>query len=204
MSDNPNDNLSSPQTTSAAVVAAVVAGATRRRLLRGGLAAGPVLMTVASRPVMAQVCQTSSASTSMAGSRPNAMHSCVSGRTPKSWLRDESGSSGYLMEAGGGTKDKRLFGSLFPNGAEFATKTLVEVMKEGEAAGASARARVAAHLVAAVLNAERGLTPLEVVPIGKPQAIWFDYPLFRPTAGVQPWTDGQIITWLLTTMPVNS
>jgi hypothetical protein len=204
VSNDPNDNPPSPQASSSAVGAAVVASTARRRLLRGGLVAGPVLMTVASRPVMAQVCMTSSASTSMAGSRPNETENCVLGRTPTSWLKDQSGSSGYLMAAAGGTKDKRTFGNLFVNGGSYATMTLVEVMNAGKTS--VDRTGVAAHLVAAYLNAERGLTPATVLSLAKAQTIWSDYSAngkFVPTAGVD-WREPQIIDWLLTTMPVNT
>src|SRR6185312_8091379 len=57
----------------------------RRRLLQGGLAAGSVVMTVASRPVLGQVaCLTPSASTSMPTSG-NAPTQACSGLQPGQW-----------------------------------------------------------------------------------------------------------------------
>jgi len=175
----------------------------RRRLLRGGLAA-PVLMTVASRPVMAAECVTSSAHTSLTGSRQITRQSC-NGGTPTYWIKQERGSSGYLMEAGGGGNDKRTFGNVFSNAGAYTNLTLVQVLRKGEQP-AGTDDSVAAHLVAAVLNAERGMTPSTVLGASKAKDIWFDYSpdrTFVPTAGVS-WTSVQIVDWLRTTMPLNA
>jgi hypothetical protein len=58
----------------------------RRKLLRGGLAAGPVLMTVASRPVLGQVACTASAITSI-NMQSSLNHNCTitSGLSPEKW-----------------------------------------------------------------------------------------------------------------------
>ena len=56
----------------------------RRRLLRGGVAAGSVVMTVASRPVFGQPCLAASAMGSMPTSGHRAMQTC-SGLTPEQW-----------------------------------------------------------------------------------------------------------------------
>src|SRR4051812_24741280 len=58
----------------------------RRKLLRGGLAAGPVLMTVASRPVLGQVACTASAITSI-NMQSSINHNCTitSGLSPEKW-----------------------------------------------------------------------------------------------------------------------
>lgn len=175
----------------------------RRGLLRGGLAV-PVLMTVASRPVMAAECVTSSAHTSLTGSRQIARQDC-SGGTPTYWIKRERGTSGYLMDAGGTGNDKRTFGNIFANGGAYANLTLLAVLKKGELA-AGTHDSVAAHLVAAFLNAERGMTPSTVLGMGKAKDIWFDYSpdgTFVPTAGVE-WKSVQIVDWLRTTMPLNA
>src|SRR5271169_804135 len=59
--------------------------ATRRRLLQGGLAAGPVLMTLVSRPVLAQQCQTPSGFCSGNASVAAGAGSICTGRTPGYW-----------------------------------------------------------------------------------------------------------------------
>jgi hypothetical protein len=58
----------------------------RRKLLRGGLAAAPVLMTVASRPVLGQVACTASAITSI-NMQSSLNHNCsiTSGFSPEKW-----------------------------------------------------------------------------------------------------------------------
>jgi len=58
----------------------------RRKLLRGGLAAAPVLMTVASRPVLGQVACTASAITSI-NMQSSINHNCTitSGLSPEKW-----------------------------------------------------------------------------------------------------------------------
>ena len=57
----------------------------RRRLLRGGLAAAPVLMTVASRPVLGQtVCATPSLTMSLAASHNTSVITCA-GLSPEQW-----------------------------------------------------------------------------------------------------------------------
>jgi hypothetical protein len=199
-----SNQSSNPQPTTGAASAVVATSATRRRLLRGGFAA-PVLMTVAARPVMAAECVTSSAHTSLTGSRQIARQSC-SGGTPTYWIKQQRGSSGYLMEAGGGSgNDKRTFGNIFANGGVYANLTLLEVLKKGEMP-AGTDDSVAAHLVAAVLNAERAMTPSTVLSSSKAKDIWFDYSpdrTFVPTAGVT-WSSMQIVDWLRTTMPLNA
>jgi hypothetical protein len=57
----------------------------RRRLLRNGIAAGPILMSIASRPVLAQTaCVSPSAMGSIATSGQHAVSMC-SGLTPEQW-----------------------------------------------------------------------------------------------------------------------
>src|SRR6187551_2447861 len=58
----------------------------RRKLLRGGLAAAPVVMTVASRPVLGQVACTASAATSI-NMQSSINHNCsiTSGLSPEKW-----------------------------------------------------------------------------------------------------------------------
>src|SRR6187397_2843611 len=62
--------------------AAVALG--RRRLLRGGLSAAPVIMTLASGPVSAGLCQTASAYGSLNPSGTRTSETC-GGRSPAAW-----------------------------------------------------------------------------------------------------------------------
>lgn len=180
--------------------------ASRRRLLRGGLAA-PVLMTVASRPVMAQDCTTSSAHTSLSGSRQVATVPC-SGRTPAYWISQSNSQTvkqtAYLMEARGAGQPAATFGSVFSNAYGYGDMTLLQVLQAGQSS--FDKAGLAAHLVAAVLNAQAGFTPPSILSVAKAQDIWADYntlTYFEPTAGVR-WDSARTIDWLKTTMPLNA
>src|SRR6476646_350377 len=58
----------------------------RRRLLRGAVAAGPVLMTVTSRPVLGQTnCVAAYVATSLKSSHTAAATTFCSGLTPSQW-----------------------------------------------------------------------------------------------------------------------
>ena len=62
---------------------------------------------------------------------------------------------------------------------------------------------LACYLSAAWLNVGAGNTPINVLSGGTVKNIWNSYVgtgHYSPTAGVQ-WDDGQIVTWLKTTMP---
>ena len=61
----------------------------RRRLLRGGLAAAPALLTLVNRPVMANPCDTGSASGSANLSRRTALN-CTLGLGPETWGKETS------------------------------------------------------------------------------------------------------------------
>jgi hypothetical protein len=183
--------------------------ASRRRLLRGGMAAAPVLMTVASRPVMAQDCTTSSAHTSLGGSRQIAQQSCM-GRDPSYWISQNGSSawpSGYLMQAQGSGSTSKVattFGSVFGSAYGYGDLSMLQVLQAGQSS--FDKAGLAAHLVAAVLNAEALYTPASVLSVAKAQDIWSDYNAkgyFEPTAGVR-WDSAQTIDWLKTTMPLTA
>lgn len=181
----------------------------RRRLLRGGLAAGPVLMTVSARPVMAQDCTTSSAHTSLSGSRQIVQQSCLGGG-PTYWLSQNGNKgwpSGYLMDtqrSASSGKAATTFGSVFGNTFGYGDLTFQQVLQAGQSA--SDKSGLAAYLVAAVLNSGAGYTPASVLDVAKAQDIWSDYNTlgyYEPTAGVR-WDSAQTIDWLKTTMPLIS
>jgi hypothetical protein len=194
-SDSSESELISPA-SSTPVVKAAGRFALRRRLIRGGLAAGPVLMTVASRPVMAQDCTTSSAHTSLSGSRQVTTASCNGGSPAKQ--------TSYLMEARGAGQPATTFGSIFTSLYGYGDLSLLQVLQAGHSA--LDKSGLAAHLVAAVLNAQSGFTPPSILSIAKAQDIWADYNrlgYFEPTAGVR-WDSAQTIDWLKTTMPLGA
>jgi hypothetical protein len=81
----------------------------RRRLLQGGLAAGSVLMTVASRPVLGQTaCLSASAAMSMPASGSRTTQVC-SGLTPEQWeAMGTQWPTPYIGAVAGGTVVKSM------------------------------------------------------------------------------------------------
>jgi hypothetical protein len=220
----------------------------RRRLLRGGLAAAPALLTLASRPVLAtQTCFPGSASVSANASRTAAGLACR-GRTVNYWSQDSSFTEWPAPMASPGSKvqiaaanavtadatknvavlsgtaaaaaaptDSKLdaraaattFNSVFGTQGGYGTKTLVDVLRLNATSG---RDGLAAHLVAAYLNALKGFTPSVVLDVVTVKNIWTSFVArgyYEPTAGIRWFPDhaqpanprGGLIAWIKTTMP---
>lgn len=198
----------------------------RRRLLRIGLGAAPVLMTLASRPVLGngrswQVvggaqCVAPSGFASMPTSHPGRTYYC-SGRTPGYWKQPQHFGSWvapyFPTSVGGpGGHDATLFNAVFSvsQSPYPDTTTLLQVLDplvDGGVQGAGPPNDVARHIVAALLNAAAGWTP--VLTIAMVQGIWSEYMntgggtagYFEPTAGVK-WYHDDIVNYLLSTMPL--
>jgi hypothetical protein len=95
------------------------------------------------------------------------------------------------------------FGSAFGSTYGYGEYSFLQVLQAGQSS--FDKAGLAAHLVAAVLNAQAGYTPLSVLSAAKAKEIWTDYNsrgYFEPTAGVR-WDSANTIDWLKTTMPLN-
>jgi hypothetical protein len=101
------------------------------------------------------------------------------------------------------------FDSVFGRQGGYGTKTLTEVLRLNSNSGRDGLAR---HLVAAYLNALKGLTPREVLDVPTVKSIWTSFVArgyFEPTAGIRWFPDyaepaspsGGLIAWLKTTMP---
>ncbi|HEX7273278.1 MAG TPA: hypothetical protein VF420_14125 [Casimicrobiaceae bacterium] len=170
----------------------------RRRLLRGGLAAGPVLMTLVSRPVLGQrtggfVCTTPSGFVSANASTAGRGVTCL-GRTQGFWKNASASQwpAPYLPTT--------LFNAVFNNPAynPYNGKTLLDVL----GLGGGPPNNVARDIVAALLNAQAGLTP--VLTVSAVKDIWSEFittGFFSPQSGAH-WNADEIIAYLLTTMPV--
>ena len=174
----------------------------RRRLLQGGLGAAPVLMTLVSRPVLAQECLTPSAFVSGNASTGGQPALCT-GLTPGSWKQSQHFSSwnGYYPTTvpGPGGHSATTFNSVFtppfPNQG-FTGPTLLQVLQTGGGPPND----VARHVVAALLNSAANKTPVLTQTAVK--NIWTEYittGAYSPTAGVS-WNHQQIVDYLLTTM----
>jgi hypothetical protein len=177
----------------------------RRRLLQGGLAAGPVMLTLFSRPALgAFACQTPSGFVSGNVSQHGNVTFC-SGRTPGYWKQCQSFAfwpAPYFPTtiSGSGGHVATLFHSATTgfNGTQFGSMTMLAVLGTGgNAGGYTALGR---QITAALLNAAAGLTP--VLSVTAVRAIWNEFVskgYFEPTAGIQ-WDAAQIITYLNSTM----
>ena len=183
----------------------------RRRLLKGGLAAAPVLMTLASRPVLGcnTDCKTPSAFASInvqASYHGTAPQPCQ-GRTPGFWKTTACFHNQWPNPYCPGS-----ISGLWPHqqatpfhgattgfsGSVFHSKSMLDVLGLG-GGGTDAVGR---HITAALLNAANGWTP--VLTEAQVRDIWNEYVAtghYEPTAGVK-WGADQIVAYLKSTMPL--
>jgi hypothetical protein len=185
----------------------------RRRLLRGGLGAAPLLMTLVSRPVLGHgrlQCTTMSASVSMPASGGGNPSVCL-GRTPGFWKQkhhfDDWPSPTYWPTTVGGPGGHQAtkFKSVFPTPTlpYPPSTTFLQVLDMGGGPPNS----VARHLVAAALNVAKGWAPVLTLPAL--QGLWLQYMTtgggtvgyYEPTAGVK-WYHSEIEAYLKSTMPL--
>jgi len=164
-------------------------------------------MTLVSRPVLANVCRSPSGFVSGNASVAAGGGLACTGRTPGYWKQPQSFGSWtppcYPTTAGGpgghnaallGGHNATLFDALFT--PHYPGKTLLDVLEMGGGPPND----VARHVVAALLNAMAGLTP--VLTVAAVKGIWSEYitkGYFEPTAGVY-WGDAQIVSYLVSTM----
>ena len=180
--------------------------ATRRRFLQGGLAAAPVLMTLVSRPVLAQQCTTPSGFVSLGASTAGRGVTCM-GHMPSYWanpLNFSQWPSGYKPI----NPQATLFGppqGVFANSPYSGDPTLLDVLNAAATPHNPTTDKTAMYVVAALLNAAAGLTPVLLVPAVKD--IWSEYGAsgygtagsFSPSSGAH-WNALEIAEFLLTTM----
>ena len=179
----------------------------RRRLVRGGLGAAPLLMTLVSRPVLGEVtCLSCSAHLSGPTSHPHEQQVC-SGGSPNYWSQNLNewpspyqattdaeasaalGSSSTLFATTANTAT--LFAATFSPSPYPPETTYLAVLNMSGPSN-----EVARHLVAAQLNVAKGWTP--VLDAGRIQEIWLEYTgkgYFEPTAGVK-WYEADIVAYL--------
>ena len=179
----------------------------RRRLLRGGLGAAPILMTLASRSVLADnSCRTMSGFLSAPTSRHGTQYTCL-GRTPGYWKQpqffDEWPKPYYPVptRVGSTTKPATTFNSVFSPSPYSSSTTFLQVLETGGGPPDS----VARHVVAELLNIQKGW--VTVVTVNQLKTIWHDYMVtgggtvgyFSPSAGVK-WYHDDIVNYLTSTM----
>ena len=174
----------------------------RRRLLRAAIAAGPVLMTIASKPVLGQTTCLAASATS-AGSSAARRASVCSGLTPSQWkARVAEWPSPYYattLKSLGGHQATLFHGPTTGlGGRTYGERTMLEVIDFGEGgAGANSLGR---YIVAGLLNARSGRTP--VLNETGVRLMWNDTVnegYYEPTAGIR-WSAAECIAYLKTTM----
>lgn len=168
----------------------------RRRLLQGGLAVGPVLMTLVSRPVLAQqagLCTTPSGFVSANASTAGRGVICT-GHTPDIWKANATPQAWPQ-----GFPPSRTFDSIFDHDSTHypANTSLLDILNLAPTPSFDDLAR---YIVAALLNAAASLTP--VLSVNAVKGIWNEYLAtgsFSPSSGVH-WNHDEIVSYLLTTM----
>jgi hypothetical protein len=188
------DPTNPPSSPDSAPVSGRDPKATRRRFLQGGLAAAPVLMTLVSRPVLAQQCTTPSGYVSLNASTAGRGVACL-GRTPGYWKNTTAWPPPY--------KPTTTFDSVFAHNATYypAATTLQDVL-EPQIVGAGPPHDVARHIVAALLNVQSGWAPVLTAAVVK--GMWGEYlskGSFSPSSGTQ-WDHDQLMDYLVITMPL--
>ncbi|MEP7183352.1 MAG: hypothetical protein ABI886_14305, partial [Betaproteobacteria bacterium] len=150
-------------------------------------------------------CRTPSAFASINQSVQHQGSTC-SGRTPGFWKQTQHFNSwrpsGFYptTTTGTGGHTATQFCAVFPNCSVYTGKSLLQVLE----AGGGPPNDVGRHIVAALLNAYAGYTPLSILSVAKIKEIWSQYAstgYFSPTTGVQ-WDHGQIVAYLISTMPL--
>jgi hypothetical protein len=187
-----------------------IASGARRRLLRGGLSAAPVLMTVVSRPVLGQnACLTASASVGSVPSSGQQTSTVVcSGLSPQQWKAQATRWPTPYVGAVQQSEGFRALVSQTPTafhcpttglaGHVFSDRSMLAVIEVNE--GGQGVTALGRYVVAALLNARAGRTP--VLSETTVRSMWNDVinqGYFEPTAGVR-WGPTEIVQYIKTTM----
>ncbi len=170
-----------------------VRNAGRRRWLQAGISTAPVVMTVASRPVLAAIeCRTPSGFVS--GFASGAPAGVCGGGNPTYWVTHRPWPSPYNPGPGGGTPSR--FNYYFdPDLSMGAGPTFVEVL--------GLTGTLQSYIVAALLNNAQLLVPESILPKATIMAMWTQvnaggFGLGIPGSGL--WNAAQVIAYLQSTM----
>ena len=141
----------------------------------------------------------------MHASGPGKEYASCTGRTPGYWKQDQHFSSWPapyypVTTTGLGATTATMFHQAGFQGSQFSGLTLLDVL--GEQGNAGGYAALGRHIVAALLNAASGKTP--VLSVFAVLTIWNDFVAtgrYEPTAGVY-WDADKIVAYLKSTMPL--
>jgi len=169
-----------------------VGSAGRRRLLQAGISTAPVVMTVLSRPVLAQAGNCQSPSGFVSGNASNPGMNMCTGRTPSYWVTQGQYQNGWPAGSPDLThpdhvKVKKVFG-----GNDY-TK-LLDVLNRGAA-------DATAQIAAAYLNIRAGgLIPPTVLTLAQVQHMWTENAAtlgggYTPSAGAH-WSAAELVDYL--------
>jgi len=165
----------------------------RRRLLQAGISAAPVVMTVASRPVLAQVaCQTPSAAVS--GNASGQTPTLCSGFSPSSWSSQASWPTYHKPSA----KFNDFFSPDLSGNTNIKMKDVLTL-----AAPVGSNNEVAQYVLAALLNHESNKVPDSVLSLAAIKAIWAEYNNGAGTYKVNgsvSFNGAQIVTYIKSTI----
>ena len=186
------------------------ARAVRRRLLRGGLGAAPVLLSIGSGPVIAGTAYTASAKASapLSGT-PRGQYDCY-GKSPTTWCTKVNNS--YVNWPSTCIPGSTTFhggGACQVAGSQCSPKTHTTIMNSycglnGVAKDSTNLTKLAAHCSASLLNVEKKLVDQRVLSKAKIQEIWNACAVnggtgtWSPVSGVT-WTVTQVCNWMATT-----
>jgi len=189
----------------------------RRRFTRAGIGVSAIF-TLASRPVLAGQCFTPSAAVSGNLSTHGTPPMC-SGRSPGFWKENTSAWQGTNIDPGtctsttgnscnnvknwsGGTSFHSYFsGNLFTINNDQTKLSMMQVLQLHNSTSGypDDPDNLGAHIVAALLNAISGFTPvLTQAQVVNMWNEWVTKRYFEPTAGVQ-WTSLQIVAYIQST-----
>lgn len=184
----------------------------RRKLLRGGLSAAPVVMTLGSGPVLAGKVKTASttASTPLSGTS-SAQYTC-NGRSPTSWCTKQYNKYvGWPSSCVPGTTTYHGSYRVQVRGSQCGTKKHTDIMNsycglngyEWRRDTGSLN-KLAAHCAASLLNVEVGLIDERVLTKDKIQEIWDACSVGNGTGSWQPipgvyWSANDVCNWMATT-----
>lgn len=175
------------------------AGVSRRRLLRGGLGASPVLLTLASRPVNAATCTLASSFVSVAtfkSRNPGTSAQCASYTCE--WWKNECTSGSTHKAYMDATTVQTFLGSTFP-GSIYATRTLSSIMKDVAGIQLNTELGVLQHLIALAMNIKGNYaTPGNLSQLYI-NGVWSNYKTNLnayklPSSGIN-WDSAALVTW---------
>lgn len=202
MSNHENRSQAEALGTQAEAATESVSEARRRLLVKGGMAAGPVILTLTSRPVLGGLnpgeCISPSQTLSGALSHKGAKVGECNGRSPGYWKNCHSSewpiptnTAFHSVFAVGATAGTRFFNT---DGSQM---TMLQVLNAG---GTTDTSMVAFHCIGAYLNILKGLISPKALTAEKVVALWREWALtgkYVPFAGATtPWNGTDITNYL--------